>query len=1116
MNKDKNTFPGLRSLKKRTLTYTIILGLGIAVLIGGVGAVAMQKTAISGLNNQMDVALNAYKTTVTAEIDTFYNQVEIMAKDKIVSPEKTIPELDAARNEMAAQFGFGDVIIIKPDGWVFDNLVNIADVDYFQNTKDGGTYLSAPTTNLKTGENVMWLASSIENGTGYKGVLGAQIPTSQFSEITKNIKIGENGFGFIISSDGTYVAANDQELVDGHVNPIALASEDPAYEAQAKMFSSVLEGDNGFFDFEDPDKGSLSVGFTTLENTSGWKLVVVASKSEYLATFYRNLAIICGLIVLAVIVTFLCSTAFSNKISVPLRRVADRLAGLAEGDIDTEMPRADGIQEVGLIVDSMSSIKEHMVSIGDDANQLAATIGDGLLDERGDESKYNGVFRSIMHGFNGVIDQMAMPLRKTGEILSSLAKGELPERIEDAGAKNEFADFINNSNSCSDAIRALISDTKMLAEAAVEGHFEKRADASAHRGDYRTVIEGVNSTLDTVIDKTIWYQAIIDAMPNPIQVVDTDMKWTLFNKSFAESIASKYPEREQAYGLPATTLRALKSGNAGTAEFDEDGRHIRSEAVELRNARDELTGYMEVATDLTEINNVLEENRKAADRGIKQSEYQTNSVRILMENLDHLAKGDFNINTTLEEPDEDTKELYDNFTSINNSLTQTVQAIQALAEDIEDLAEEAVHGNLEKRADESAHSGEYATIITGFHAALDAISAPILEINQVLNKVENGDLSATVKGSYQGLYNTMGEALNNTVGALNSIISEISISLEELGNGNLNQTITREYKGDFMQIKTSLNAIMDTLSDIISRIDSTAESVANGSRQLSSGAQALAQGATEQASSLQQLTSSIVDIASQTKKNAENAKNATVLSQSAKTSALLGNEQMKEMLDSMVAINESSSNIEKIIKVIDDIAFQTNILSLNAAVEAARAGEQGKGFAVVADEVRNLASKSAEAARTTSDLIQGSISKVTEGTKIANNTAEALAEIVDGIDKTATLVEEISAASENQSTAISEVNRGLEQVSKVVQQNSATSEESAAASEELYGEASTLNGMVATFKLKDRDPNAPPALAAGTHESVKIDLSDDADTYEAREEIPTISLDLDDMDNDKY
>lgn len=297
-------------------------------------------------------------------------------------------------------------------------------------------------------------------------------------------------------------------------------------------------------------------------------------------------------------------------------------------------------------------------------------------------------------------------------------------------------------------------------------------------------------------------------------------------------------------------------------------------------------------------------------------------------------------------------------------------------------------------------------------------------------------------------------------------INKLASSANKMAEGDLDVEIDESSKDEIGVLAKSFSKMAANINEILTNINSSSEQVAAGSKQVSDSSMALSQGATEQASSIEQLTASIEEIASQTRQNAENANQANELAENAKINATQGNEQMKQMLKAMDEINDSSSRISKIIKVIDEIAFQTNILALNAAVEAARAGQHGKGFAVVAEEVRNLAARSANAAKETTDMIEGSIKKVEGGTKIANDTASALNSIVEGVAKVANLVGDIATASNEQASGIAQINQGVMQVSQVVQTNSATSEESAAASEELSSQAELLKEQVSRFKLK--------------------------------------------------
>jgi methyl-accepting chemotaxis protein len=289
--------------------------------------------------------------------------------------------------------------------------------------------------------------------------------------------------------------------------------------------------------------------------------------------------------------------------------------------------------------------------------------------------------------------------------------------------------------------------------------------------------------------------------------------------------------------------------------------------------------------------------------------------------------------------------------------------------------------------------------------------------------------------------------------------------MERIATGDLTTVVSVRCEKDIMG--KALAKLVDEFHQLAVSIVTAADQVDSGAKQVADSSTTLSQGATEQASSVEELSASMEEITAQTNENAQNAQKTNEVAGTIQKDADVSNAQMTEMLKAMEEINASSVSISRIIKVIDDIAFQTNILALNAAVEAARAGQYGKGFAVVADEVRNLAAKSAQAAKETTELIETSISKVNIGTNIAKETAGALNKIVEGVSQAGELVGAIATASGEQSAALEQINQGIMQVSQVVQSNAASAEESAAASEELSAQADVLKEYVSIFKLKE-------------------------------------------------
>ena len=616
------------------------------------------------------------------------------------------------------------------------------------------------------------------------------------------------------------------------------------------------------------------------------------------------------------------------------------------------------------------------------------------------------------------------PIRQCMEAANQIAQGNIEIQCSTRpNDKSETGQLAVSILKMSESIRKMVEDAKTLAVRIRRGYLLERVSLEGHQGEFKNMLAGVNATVDSMA-------TVIDSMPTPAMLVNNNLEIIYMNQFGAQlgnttahqlvqskRRCSDYFCTQDCNTERCATLKAMRNNRTENSETQArpNGKQmdIQYTGVPLTDEQGKVVAALEVVTDLTAI--------KTSQRMVEKiSAYQDGEVARLSKNLEKVAHGNLQCDFNAAPGDQDTQEVKDKFELLLGSLRQSVQAIEALTHDVNTLSRKAVEGDLNYRANASAHAGDFQKIVAGINETLDAVLAPIQDTASVLEKVAQRDLTIRVTGQYQG---------------------------------------------DHAKITQALNSAVDNLEKALVQVNEGAVQVSSASQQISSGSQSLAQGANEQASSLEEVSSSLEELSSMTKMNADNAGQAKSLASEADVKAQEGTQAMNRMAGAIEKIKAGSDATAKIIKTIDEIAMQTNLLALNAAVEAARAGDAGRGFAVVAEEVRNLAQRSAQAAKNTADMIGESVRNADDGVQIAQEVASSFSAIAGSVSKVNGLIAEIASASQEQSVGLQQVNSAVSDMDKITQQNAANAEESASASEELSSQSEELQAMVSQFKV---------------------------------------------------
>lgn len=697
------------------------------------------------------------------------------------------------------------------------------------------------------------------------------------------------------------------------------------------------------------------------------------------------------------------------------------LREISQGNFNVAAKKSDSSDRIG---DIISEICAKLSKIRLQLEDINGELSNGNKDIRFFVDKYQGGFKAIGNSLNQILDNILLPLGQTQNAVKAMSVNDFSVSVDDTGALKGLNNEINN-------LRERLKSFEDVLVKLSYGDFSAADDLKEN---------GQLSENDNIT-------------PALINLADSLRLLPLETHYIAENCAQGK--------IFETRGDTEKFEGAAKAVVEDINKVLDTVSAAVRQSTDAITALAERNCEAA-VENDLPGDFGGLSSAIDRVSSRMAEIKALSQKVAQGKIGDIDLDTG-EQTEQD---------EIKSALLDVAKNMRSLINETCAMKKAFESGDLLYRIDTSSAAGEYAAVLENFNEVCKLASGPLLRISDSLQHLALGKAKDTIDETYTGVFEKLRTSVNTIIKRNKALVETITSCLTKIASGNLDIDKIEDFAGDWNCVSAALNNIVDSLNKSVSSIYNAVDEVAEGATQVAVSSQNISRGAADQAGSIEELTTSIAQVASQTQLNATNAGKANSLAKEMSERAAAGSKEINEMLESMQEINDSTKNISKIIKVIDDIAFQTNILALNAAVEAAHAGANGKGFAVVAEEVRNLAARSANAVKDTTELIKGSINSVEKGTSIAKDTAKTFGNIIEGVDKVAEIVDNIAAASNEQANNITEINQALERISKVVQSDSTTAEQGAAASAELSKQAGILKSSVQKFKLSSKAVNS--------------------------------------------